>query len=80
MEVQSRLGAGRPGTLKSIGIKPGRRVRYCARMVDRHRVEEGRYLLCESLCKVVRASCTVVMNWAGKMMVEFFSVAISAIV
>ncbi len=27
-----------------------------------------------------RASCTVVMNWAGRMMVEFFSIEISAIV
>ena len=38
------------------------------------------YLDCESFCRVARASCTVVMNCAGKMIVEFFSVAISAMV
>jgi hypothetical protein len=38
------------------------------------------YLSRESFCKVAKASCTVVMNWAGKMIVEFFSVAISTIV
>ena len=38
------------------------------------------YLSRESFCKVAKASWTVVMNWAGKMMVEFFSVAISTIV
>lgn len=38
------------------------------------------YLEEESRLSVFIASCTVVMNCAGKMMVEFFSVAISAIV
>jgi hypothetical protein len=36
------------------------------------------YLLFESCLIVEIASCTVVMNCAGKMIVEFFSVAISA--
>ncbi len=36
--------------------------------------------LAESRFTVSRASCTVVRNCAGKIMVEFFSVAISAIV
>jgi hypothetical protein len=34
----------------------------------------------ESAFSMASASCTVVMNWAGKMMVEFFSVEISAMV
>ena len=34
----------------------------------------------ESFASAARASCTVVMNWAGKMMVEFFSIEISAMV
>jgi len=34
----------------------------------------------ESCLNMLRASWTVVMNWAGKMIVEFFSVAISAMV
>jgi len=34
----------------------------------------------ESIFSSARASCTVVMNCAGKMMVEFFSVEISAMV
>ena len=38
------------------------------------------YLEAESLFNMAMASCTVVINCAGKMMVEFFSVAISAIV
>jgi len=38
------------------------------------------YLLLESFFIVDIASCTVVMNCAGKMIVEFFSVAISAMV
>ena len=38
------------------------------------------YLEAESLFNIAIASCTVVINCAGKMMVEFFSVAISAIV
>ena len=38
------------------------------------------YLETESLFNMAIASCTVVINCAGKMMVEFFSVAISAIV
>jgi hypothetical protein len=38
------------------------------------------YLEAESLFNMAIASCTVVINCAGKMMVEFFSVAISAIV
>ena len=38
------------------------------------------YLEAESLFNIAMASCTVVINCAGKMMVEFFSVAISAIV
>jgi hypothetical protein len=38
------------------------------------------YLDAESFARSATASCTVVMNCAGKMMVEFFSVAISAIV
>jgi hypothetical protein len=39
-----------------------------------------RYFAAESLAICAKASCTVVMNWAGKMMVEFFSTEISAIV
>ena len=38
------------------------------------------YSEAESLFNIAMASCTVVINCAGKMMVEFFSVAISAIV
>src|SRR4029077_3135057 len=38
-----------------------------------------RYSEAESLFNMAIASCTVVINCAGKMMVEFFSVAISAI-
>ncbi|MGA9091207.1 MAG: MFS transporter, partial [Bradyrhizobium sp.] len=38
------------------------------------------YFDAESLESSAIASCTVVMNWAGKMMVEFFSTEISAIV
>jgi len=34
----------------------------------------------ESFARVASASCTVVMNCAGKMMVEFFSTEISAMV
>jgi len=34
----------------------------------------------ESFDSSAIASCTVVMNWAGKMMVEFFSTEISAMV
>src|SRR5580698_2285260 len=39
-----------------------------------------RYLVAESLLKIEMASCTVVINCAGKIIVEFFSVAISAMV
>ena len=39
-----------------------------------------RYLDAESFDKSSIASCTVVINCAGKMMVEFFSTDISAIV
>jgi hypothetical protein len=39
-----------------------------------------RYFDAESFDSSEIASCTVVMNWAGKMMVEFFSTEISAIV
>ena len=38
------------------------------------------YLEAKSLFNMAIASCTVVINCAGKIMVEFFSVAISAIV
>ncbi len=38
------------------------------------------YFNAESVFRRARASCTVVMNCAGKMMVEFFSVEISAMV
>jgi hypothetical protein len=38
------------------------------------------YLGAESFDKSAIASCTVVMNYAKKMMVEFFSTEISAIV
>ena len=38
------------------------------------------YFAAESCFSIAIASCTVVMNWAGKMMVEFFSIEISAIV
>src|ERR1700741_5438259 len=38
------------------------------------------YLGQESLVSCAIASCTVDMNWAGKMMVEFFSTEISAMV
>jgi hypothetical protein len=38
------------------------------------------YFVAESLVNVAKASCTVVMNCAGKMMVEFFSTEISAMV
>ncbi len=38
------------------------------------------YFDAESLDMRAMASCTVVMNWAGKMMVEFFSTEISAMV
>ena len=46
------------------------------------RLEDRRknYLEAESLFNMAIASCTVVINCAGKIMVEFFSVAISAIV
>ena len=40
----------------------------------------SRYFAAPSFANVAMASCTVVMNWAGKMIVEFFSVEISAIV
>ena len=39
-----------------------------------------RYFDAESFASNAIASCTVVMNWAGKMMVEFFSTEISAMV
>jgi hypothetical protein len=38
------------------------------------------YFDAASLANIATASCTVVMNCAGKMMVEFFSIEISAIV
>jgi hypothetical protein len=44
------------------------------------RIEASRYFDAESLAIKAIASCTVVMNWAGKMMVEFFSTEISAMV
>jgi hypothetical protein len=38
------------------------------------------YFDAESFARSAKASCTVVMNCAGKIMVEFFSIEISAIV
>ena len=47
----------------------------------RHRTAEGlSYFDAESFDNSRTASCTVVINCAGKMMVEFFSTEISAIV
>ena len=47
---------------------------------DRLEDHLNNYLEAESLFNMAIASCTVVINCAGKIMVEFFSVAISAIV
>ncbi len=47
---------------------------------DRTVTAASSYFDAESLDNSAMASCTVVMNWAGKMMVEFFSTEISAMV
>lgn len=48
--------------------------------VSRAKQQIHSYLEAESLFNMAMASCTVVINCAGKIIVEFFSVAISAIV
>jgi len=50
------------------------------RFKGRYQVRPGGYFAVESFDSIATASCTVDMNWAGKMMVEFFSIEISAIV
>jgi hypothetical protein len=60
------------------GVKPDQREDQFLRM--RQTIEIQSYLEAESSFNMAIASCTVVINCAGKMMVEFFSVAISAIV
>jgi hypothetical protein len=59
-------------------VKPDQRVDQFLRM--REAIEIQSYLEAESLFNMAIASCTVVINCAGKIIVEFFSVAISAIV
>ena len=59
-------------------MKPDQRVDQFLRM--REAIEIQSYLEAESLFNMAIASCTVVINCAGKIIVEFFSVAISAIV
>ena len=48
--------------------------------LDRWAVQHRPYFAAESFDSNAIASCTVVMNCAGKIMVEFFSTEISAIV
>ena len=60
------------------GVKPDQRVDQFLRM--REAIEIQSYLEAESLFNMAIASWTVVINCAGKIIVEFFSVAISAIV
>jgi len=60
------------------GVKPDQREDQFLRM--RQTIEIQSYLEAESSFNMAIASCTVVINCAGKMMAEFFSVAISAIV
>ena len=56
----------------------------CALSIPRRRDRRDQhaqsYFDVESFDSSAIASCTVVMNWAGKMMVEFFSTEISAMV
>ena len=65
-------------TLGSPGVKPDQRVDQFLRM--REAIEIQSYLEAESLFNMAIASCTVVINCAAKIIVAFFSVAISAIV
>jgi hypothetical protein len=50
------------------------------RSAGRTAAEASGHFGAESFDNSAIASCTVVMNWAGKMMVEFFSTEISAMV
>ena len=61
----------------ALSVKPVQREDQFLRM--REAIEILSYLEAVSLFNMAIASCSVVINCAGKMMVEFFSVVISAI-
>ena len=67
----------RQSSLLARGIEPSRRV---AADETSPKKERPVYFDAVSLVSIAIASCTVDMNWAGKMIVEFFSTEISAIV
>ena len=78
--MHSTVLSAMPGTGKSSNPFCGL-IFVSAQLVRQGSREDIRsYLEAESLFNMAIASCTVVINCAGKIMVEFFSVAISAIV
>ena len=60
-------------------VAPGKQ-KCLTRAIRRRRIFSYCHLGAASFDSCANASCTVVMNWAGKMMVEFFSIEISAMV
>jgi hypothetical protein len=77
---QHGVGDGEAKRLCRLEVDDELKIWLAAKPADRQALCQPSYFDAESLASSATASCTVVMNWAGKMMVEFFSIEISAIV